>query len=77
MDIGKIIENLVDKPLKDFPFVQNAKWFESDAIEEIVLFSDGNPRDALRMSQKAVLENMEFLPNAKHFKVNVFLVSNV
>ena len=25
MDIGKIIENLVDKPLKDFPFVQNAK----------------------------------------------------
>jgi len=52
---------------------ENAKWFESEAVEEIVLFSDGNPRDALWMAQKVALDNMEFLPKAKHFKVNAFL----
>lgn len=38
---------------------ENAKWFESDAIEEIVLFSDGNPRDALWMAQKVALDNYD------------------
>jgi predicted KAP-like P-loop ATPase len=35
------------------------RWFESDAIEELVLFADGNPRDALWMSQKVTLDNYD------------------
>lgn len=38
---------------------KNIRWFESDAVEELVLFSDGNPRDALWMSQKVTLDNYD------------------
>jgi len=36
-----------------------SSWFESGAVEEIVRFSDGNPRDALWIAQKVVFDNFD------------------
>jgi len=52
LDDDHVIEMILRR-LKDFP-----DYFEREVLEEIAKFSDGNPRDALWVSQQIVLDNI-------------------
>ena len=48
------IQEMILKRLKDYP-----DFFDGDALYEIARYSDGNPRDALWISQRIVLNNLD------------------
>ncbi len=48
------IEQMILKRLKDFPEI-----FDGGVLYEISLYSDGNPRDALWISQQIILYNLD------------------
>ena len=47
------VKELLTRRLRDL-----VTWFEEEALNLIVLFSDGNPRDALWISQKVAFDNI-------------------
>ena len=47
------VKELLTKRLREL-----VRWFEKEALDLIVLFSDGNPRDALWMAQKVAFDNI-------------------
>lgn len=47
------IKEVILKRIGDF-----AIWFEDKSLDALVLFSDGNPRDALWITQKVVFDNI-------------------
>lgn len=50
----KDIQQMIIKRLRNFP-----DYFDADALYEISRYSDGNPRDALWISQQIIMKNLD------------------